>query len=284
MNEYAAELERINGNVASTYAALSEMGATMPEQQNSNNLPGTARTVPQGGGTSVQTDWNQKDETAPDFLKNKPFGDVVTEIMPETEVVGIDEGGLYMVPIEQYTPSGTEETLIVSYDGVKYICPVIGEEYGFKIFGNANIIEDGLGGADEPFCIDLFGLLGGIPIIFLLDQEQHTIGIDATAIEKLDTKYVTNFASFYISTEFDDNPFIYTDNMLSNKATKADLMNAATTQTIQVYATPSGLPAIMVSPYVVNFFSGYIEFRNWKAGNTGKDFGIVYTAEYTPET
>ena len=46
-----SEIDRINGNVASTYTALSEMGATMPAQQNSDNLPGTVRTVPQGGGS-----------------------------------------------------------------------------------------------------------------------------------------------------------------------------------------------------------------------------------------
>lgn len=27
-----------------------------------------------GGGSSVQTDWNQNDETQPDFIKNRPFG------------------------------------------------------------------------------------------------------------------------------------------------------------------------------------------------------------------
>ena len=34
----------------------------------------TGKMVP-GGGSSVQSDWNQTDETAADFIKNKPFGD-----------------------------------------------------------------------------------------------------------------------------------------------------------------------------------------------------------------
>ena len=68
-----SEIDRINGNVASTYTALSEMGATMPETQNSDNLPGTVRTVPTGGGSSVQSDWNQNDSSAADFIKNKPL-------------------------------------------------------------------------------------------------------------------------------------------------------------------------------------------------------------------
>lgn len=51
------EINRIEQNVANTYTALSEMGATMPAEQNSNNLASTARTVPQsggGGGEAVQ--------------------------------------------------------------------------------------------------------------------------------------------------------------------------------------------------------------------------------------
>lgn len=38
----------------------------------------TGKMVP-GGGKTVQTDWNQTDETAPDFLKNKPFYEAETE-------------------------------------------------------------------------------------------------------------------------------------------------------------------------------------------------------------
>lgn len=86
-----SEIDSINGNVASTYTALSEMGATMPEQQNSDNLPGTVRTVPQGGA-SVQTDWNQTDETAPDFLKNKPFYDEYNSVKFDSEIT-LDESG-----------------------------------------------------------------------------------------------------------------------------------------------------------------------------------------------
>lgn len=43
-----SEIERIRENVASTYTALSEMGATMPTQRNSDNLPSTTRTVSKG--------------------------------------------------------------------------------------------------------------------------------------------------------------------------------------------------------------------------------------------
>lgn len=44
------EINRINQNVANTYSALSDMGATMPETQNSDNMASTVRTIPQSGG------------------------------------------------------------------------------------------------------------------------------------------------------------------------------------------------------------------------------------------
>lgn len=40
-----SEIDRINNNVASTYSALSSVGADIPEETNSNNLPGTVLTI-----------------------------------------------------------------------------------------------------------------------------------------------------------------------------------------------------------------------------------------------
>lgn len=40
-----SEIDRINENVANTYSTLEEAGATMPQNRNSNNLPGTASSI-----------------------------------------------------------------------------------------------------------------------------------------------------------------------------------------------------------------------------------------------
>ena len=42
------EITRINNNIAAAYTMLESMGATMPQDRNSANLPSTIRTVPQG--------------------------------------------------------------------------------------------------------------------------------------------------------------------------------------------------------------------------------------------
>lgn len=47
------EINRINQNVANTYSALSDMGATLPETQNSDNMASAVRTIPQSGGNSA---------------------------------------------------------------------------------------------------------------------------------------------------------------------------------------------------------------------------------------
>lgn len=45
------EINRINQNVANTYSALSDMGATLPETQNSDNMASAVRTIPQSSGS-----------------------------------------------------------------------------------------------------------------------------------------------------------------------------------------------------------------------------------------
>lgn len=45
------EINRINQNIANTYSAMGEMGATLPAEQNSDNIASTVRSIPQSGGS-----------------------------------------------------------------------------------------------------------------------------------------------------------------------------------------------------------------------------------------
>ncbi len=49
----ASEITRIKNNIANTYTALSDKGATMPATQNSANLANTVASIPAGGGDTV---------------------------------------------------------------------------------------------------------------------------------------------------------------------------------------------------------------------------------------
>lgn len=52
----ASEITRISGNIADAYTSLNAKGATMPQDQNSNNLADTIDSIPAGGGGG-QTVW-----------------------------------------------------------------------------------------------------------------------------------------------------------------------------------------------------------------------------------
>lgn len=158
-----SEIDRINGNVASTYTALSEMGATMPAQQNSDNLPGTVLTVPQGSNTSVQTDWDQLDAAAPDFLKNKPFYDhrEETVIIEEAEYSPDPDVGMALLSEEAVDISlGTVyevywdnrvvyQLLPIMQDGAIVLGDIILNTYPFGILaaeslGTIGVFHDGM--------------------------------------------------------------------------------------------------------------------------------------------
>lgn len=49
------EINRLSQNVADTYSALGDMGATLPETQNSDNMANTVRTIPQSGGNEASS-------------------------------------------------------------------------------------------------------------------------------------------------------------------------------------------------------------------------------------
>lgn len=53
-----------------------------------------------GGGSSVQTDWNQTDETQPDYIKNRPFGTLYgvksVEVLPTSQTGNQDSDGNYV--------------------------------------------------------------------------------------------------------------------------------------------------------------------------------------------
>lgn len=59
-----SEINRIEQNIANAYSTLSARGATLPAEQNSENL---ASAISEIGGA----DWNQNDPTHPDYIENR---------------------------------------------------------------------------------------------------------------------------------------------------------------------------------------------------------------------
>ena len=145
-----------------------------------------------GGGRNVQSDWNQNDSTAADYVKNRPFytGDTVeTVLVEESTVTFEDNGGMYMGQLESTFSATVGETYKVSWDGTTYECARV-EDSGNIAIGNLSIVDAGPD-TGEPF---LMSVNNGpsIDIMAADTAPSHTFSISGIAAQvvKIDEKYL----------------------------------------------------------------------------------------------
>lgn len=165
-----------------------------------------------GGGGGVQPDWNQNDETAADYIKNRPFYSETTEtvLVEESTVPFTSPGaGLYYATIQSAFKPTAGETYKVSWDGVAYEC--VGETIsGYTVIGNPSVIGVGAD-TGEPFVISPLADNSGIEIYTKDTSASHTISISGSIAE------VTQIPDKYISDTFRDvviagNPLNWSEN------------------------------------------------------------------------
>lgn len=147
-----------------------------------------------GGSQSVvQSDWNQNDETKPDYIKNRPFyEDVAETVLLEESILSFTnpEGGFYYAAIPTTIELTAGETYKVSWDGATYEC-VCESIMGGPAIGNPSIMYAGADTGD-PFLIIPIANNNGTDIYTKDDSASHTISISVFAGElvKIDTKYL----------------------------------------------------------------------------------------------
>ena len=291
-----SEIDRINDNVASTYTALSEMGATMPETQNSDNLPGTVRTVPTGGGSkTVQTDWNQTDETAPDFLKNKPFcdfptgGDTISWNGAEIDwsegeykisdtpftaadiangvIANIELMGQHTT-IECYVVEASDNAVVLSYDIALIVSAIVPGELPVGVWV---VPGDGL----EDCAVDLtINGYTGFPSVKKMDEKYLPEGTETIFYHNID-----ELAPCYL----------YTDMSCTVKATFAELGDAVASDSFRVMKAKND-GALDKSPVIYNMTGDYSGSYNYgylvvvdHMEENMPVYKTLYTAEYTPK-
>lgn len=140
-----------------------------------------------------QSDWNQNDETAADYVKNRPFytgNPVETVLVEESTVTFAAVDGMYMGQLESTFSATVGETYKVSWDGAAYECTcVIFNDT--PAIGNLSIMGAG-SDTGEPFII--MGILNGkaIQIVTQNTSASHTFSISrlATEVVKIDEKYL----------------------------------------------------------------------------------------------
>lgn len=144
-----------------------------------NTNPSVLGSMLKSKGSKIQSDWNQNDSTAADYVKNRPFytGDPVEMVWLEetTAEFTTDNDVIYQTPLNfELLKEG--QTYSVSWDGTVYdcVCRLIDSA---PFIGNLSIMRKGED-TGEPFVI---GYEGWNLIAFTRDKSAfHTISISNT--------------------------------------------------------------------------------------------------------
>lgn len=117
-------------------------------QMSLNDIADEIRTLSVGdsGGVSVQADWNQNDETAPDYVKNRThyIEKTFIELLPEMDIGGSDYIDLYGV--ELFSKLIPDAKCIVTIDGVEYETTARHNTYNayeWYVVGNSDLLGEG---------------------------------------------------------------------------------------------------------------------------------------------
>lgn len=92
----------------------------------------------------VQSDWNQSDENAPDYIKNRTHYINVKKIVykSETTLSFLSSGGVYVASYTLDDFDYNNKKICVVWDGIEYICDYINEnENGAYAFGDINFVK-----------------------------------------------------------------------------------------------------------------------------------------------
>ena len=158
---------------------------------------------------SAQADWNQNDETAPDYVKNRICytGDRTEVTLIENQSVSISQksklsGSLALEEGKTYT---------VIFDGSEYECIAWYYEYRDVVgIGNGSIIGASDCGNREPFCF--YSSSSGAIYLSMTAEGTYTVSIkttiDGTETTLIDSESVTIAVSKRVRVEIHDIGFL----------------------------------------------------------------------------
>lgn len=226
-----------------------------------------AESLPNAGG-GVQADWNQTDETAADFIKNKPFWDVEIVLFDKTGLEPVEEDGAYVLyePAEFEFTEGAQYAVVI--DGVEHNVECYSYMGLMPIIGNSAFV----GGEDD----------NGLPFLSLVSEGTFvysslapfsSLSITGFDTERIPEKYLPK--SVRIRGGIED-VFLYNFSS-GNLVTKAEL-SAHVNNGSTIYVSVGGF--YWCIPVAVSIIGEYGTVQCLIDGRP-REF---YTAEYTPPT
>ena len=152
-----------------------------------------------GSHSGVQSDWNQNDETAPDYVKNRPFytgAPVETVLLEETTVEFVYQNGFYLAEFPVSFNAEFGQTYKISWDRTIYECTC--ENYNnVASIGNQYFLGVGSDTGDPFVIFNQSGLNETGWVSGTTDTSaSHTISISVITQEivKVDEKYLPESA------------------------------------------------------------------------------------------
>ena len=139
----------------------------------------------------VQPDWNQNDETAPDYVKNRPFYRMpgIVSFLDEATYHFTNASDFYTYDFPSKRDLVVGQTYTINWDGVEYEC-VCKQFDTYKYIGNLSITESSSENTGEPFLIDESG------VCTQNSSASHVISVTTQGYiyEKLPAEYIEDDA------------------------------------------------------------------------------------------
>ena len=137
---------------------------------------------------TAQADWNQNDKTAGDYIKNRPFYDIITyePIVQDLTVTTITDRNYTNLEVEYNFELGSLYEVVIN--GVTYTNLVASEIYDTMSYIGTNLEELGEG-SKPPFCV--LSNEGWLQL-YVLAEGEYTVSINKkqSNIHYLDSKYI----------------------------------------------------------------------------------------------
>ena len=145
---------------------------------------------------SIQSDWNQNDETALDYVKNRTHwvDEGYVDFIPVQEFQFSTQMGVNISTVSELWPLVVGETYLVTFDGVEYECECAEASFnGMSSIGLGNAAIYGGGeNTGEPFAVGVIADVDMSGIIVADTKTLHTLGIKSMGeiVHKLDSKFL----------------------------------------------------------------------------------------------
>jgi hypothetical protein len=147
-----------------------------------------------GAIETTQSDWNQNDETAADYIKNKPFYEY-TEILVDN--ITVNNGDSLNFAIKSFGNTG--DTISIIWDGIltdKAIgyCEAISGNWTlpYNTIGNQSLISKPLleGGEDTGEDYVIYSGTGASTSTITCDDNSHTLSVVKKSAVQIDEKFI----------------------------------------------------------------------------------------------